>query len=116
MPTFAHNCLGLKGTILRDISEIIRSREDEIKSGGGSSEANGSGSSANMRLAKEKRYESLRELTQTWRQKENPDAGLPNTLFDKAEVVVVESHPTRGARLVVYGLTQTGLREIAATL
>ena len=33
----------------------------------------------------------------------------------RAEVVVVESHPTRGARLVVYGLTQTGLREIAAT-
>mmetsp|Transcript_40352 Transcript_40352/g.97444 ORF Transcript_40352/g.97444 Transcript_40352/m.97444 type:complete len:653 (+) Transcript_40352:236-2194(+) len=89
-PTFGHNCVGLKGSILRDISETIKSREDEMKASGVPSEVNG-GSSASMRLAKEKRYESLRELTQTWRQKENPDALLPNTLFDKAEVVVVES-------------------------
>lgn len=91
-PTFTHNSLGLKGSILRDISEIIKSREDELKASGGSLEANGAGSgSSSMRLAKEKRYQSLKELTQTWRQKENPDAGLPNHLFDKAEVVVVES-------------------------
>ena len=89
-PTYAQNCLGLKGSIIRDISETINSREDEMKTSGVPSEVNG-GSSASMRLAKEKRFESLRELTQTWRQKENPDACLPNTLFDKAEVVVVES-------------------------
>lgn len=92
-PTFSHNCLGLKGSILRDIQEIIKSREDEMKAGGGSTEnVNGSGSgSSSLRIAKEKRYESLRELTQTWRQKENPDACLPQNLFDKAESVVVES-------------------------
>jgi len=91
-PTFTSNCLGLKGSVLRDIAEILKSREDELKASAGSAEANGSGSrSSNLRLAKEKRYQSLRELTQTWRQKENPDAGLPNHLFDKAEVVVVES-------------------------
>jgi len=91
-PTFTHNCLGLKGSILRDISETIKSREIELKKIGApipvEVENNGNMSS---RLATERRYESLKELTQTWRQKENPDAALANDLFDKAEVVVLES-------------------------
>eukprot|EP00980_Cylindrotheca_fusiformis_P007330 scaffold1525_cov142-Cylindrotheca_fusiformis.AAC.130 len=93
-PSKSHNCLGLKGEVIRDIEDALRSHAREVRQSSRSSlipaeiEPNGNSTQS----TKERRYESLRELTQTWREsKATVDTGMSIDLFDNAEVVVVES-------------------------
>jgi tRNA A-37 threonylcarbamoyl transferase component Bud32 len=96
-PSKSENCLGLKGVVIDEIADAIRTDDLEQKKAANKSssipteieqiEPNGD----SVQFTNAKRYESLRELTQSWREKKTTDPGLSKELFDEAEVVVVES-------------------------
>lgn len=94
-PSKSQNCLGLKGAVIEEISDSLRSHDRELRQAANKSssiptEIEPNGDSA--QFTKEKRFESLRELTQSWRENKNAtETALSLDLFDKAEVVVVES-------------------------
>jgi hypothetical protein len=93
-PSKSENCLGLKGAVIEEIADAIKADDLEQKKAANKSSLIPTEIEPNknsVQFTNAKRYESLRELTQSWREKKTTDTGLPNDLFDKAEVVVIES-------------------------